>query len=122
MVLCIEGGESHEIDTDSLLAVSLSVGRTFGERLQGTLCQALADQQGIYLSGRRSYAWRILQFKPNPEEMSFGELMSHIAQSTRALAMSPTSNRCLCPRATTKGPLIKFLMIPLTVCQAVLLP
>src|SRR5713101_4339040 len=51
MVLCIEGGESHEIDTDrSARGVVARWCERSGERLQGTLCQALADQQGIYLS------------------------------------------------------------------------
>ena len=54
-------------------------------------------------------------FKPNPEEMSFGELMSHIAQSnSEAFANVADIDPCLCPPATTKRPSSSFLMIPLT--------
>jgi len=125
MVLCIEGGESHEIDTDRSARVSLLGGANVpANDFKALFAKHWQISKEFTLAVAEATPGEFYNFKPNPEEMSFGELMSHIAQSnSEAFCQCRRHRTAACARGLRqKDGLSSSLMIPFDWCAKQLLP
>src|SRR6202521_3891360 len=80
--MCIEG-ESYEIDTERSArgAIAQRCKRSGNGDLKTLFAKHWQISKEFTLAVAEAMPAEYYNFKPNPEEMSFGELMSHIAQS-----------------------------------------
>jgi hypothetical protein len=79
------------------------------ERFQSSFLETLAGQQRFHPCGGRGHA-RGNSFKPNPRDMSFGELMIHIAHSnSEAFARVAGTKELTPPAGDDKQTALRFL-------------
>jgi len=109
--MCIEG-ESYEIDTERSArgAIAQRCKRSGNGDLKTLFAKHWQISKEFTLAVAEAMPAEYYNFKPNPEEMSFGELMSHIAQSnSEAFADVADIEPLPVPSGYDKKTVIKFL-------------